>query len=62
MTGQYEVYMNCECIPERKEWIEELLMYASRQDVGVVGVSIKIVRNRLCLEGEFLTKKKEFIL
>ena len=41
MTGQYEVYMNCECIPERKEWIEELLMYASRQDVGVVGVSIK---------------------
>ena len=58
MTGQYEVYMNCECIPERKEWIEELLMYASRQDVGVVGVSIKNSEEQVVFGGGILDKEE----
>ena len=55
MTGQYEVYMNCECIPE---WIEELLMYASRQDVGVVGVSIKNSEEQVVFGGGILDKEE----
>lgn len=58
MTGQYEVYMNCECIPEREEWIEELLMYASRQDVGVVGVSIKNSEEQVVFGGGILDKEE----
>lgn len=58
MTGRYEVYMNCECIPERKEWIEELLMYASRQDVGVVGVSIKNSEEQVVFGGGILDKEE----
>ena len=58
MTGQYEVYMNCEYIPERKEWIEELLMYASRQDVGVVGVSIKNSEEQVVFGGGILDKEE----
>ena len=58
MTGQYEVYMNCECIPEREEWIEELLMYASRQDVGVVDVSIKNSEEQVVFGGGILDKEE----
>ena len=37
MTGEYQIYVQDECLPKEVKWIEELLMYAQRSDVGAVG-------------------------
>lgn len=39
-NGEYLVYLNYECKPMVEDWVEELLMYAQRSDVGVVGANI----------------------
>lgn len=39
-NGEYLVYLNYECKPVAEDWVEELLMYAQRPDVGVVGTNI----------------------
>lgn len=35
--GQYLVFLGCSAVLKSKHWTEELLMYAQRADVGVVG-------------------------
>ena len=36
-TGEYLVFLDSEAVLQSKKWTEELLMYAQRADVGVVG-------------------------
>ena len=36
----YHICLSGYCIPESEEWIEEMLMYAQRPDVGVVSANI----------------------
>ena len=36
-TGEYLVFLNSEAVIQSKKWTEELLMYAQRPDVGIVG-------------------------
>lgn len=35
--GDYLLYLNEACMPVNTSWVEELLMYAQREDIGVVG-------------------------
>lgn len=38
--GKYHIYLSGNCMPVSEEWIEEMLMYAQRSDVGVVSANI----------------------
>lgn len=39
-SRMYHICLSGYCIPESEEWIEEMLMYAQRPDVGVVSANI----------------------
>lgn len=54
MCGEYQLYLKGACIPENENWIEELLMYARRHDVGVVGTAIKSQWNKVAFGGAVL--------
>ena len=40
LQGEYIVLLNGECMPIENDWLHEMLMYAQRADVGVVGANI----------------------
>ena len=56
MCGEYQLYLKGACIPENENWIEELMMYARRQDVGVVGTAIKSKWNKVDFGGAVLDR------
>lgn len=57
--GEYFVHCNIRCIPETDNWIEELLMFAQRQDVCAVGPQINHKKQRIYFAGGVLDGKKE---
>lgn len=40
LHGEYIVFLNSQCMPIVNDWIQEMLMYAQREDVGIVGTYI----------------------
>ena len=54
--GQYYICLSENCLPRNRKWIEELLMFAQRRDVGVVGAYIKYKDNRIYFAGAVLDK------
>lgn len=53
-TGEYLLFMTEDCIPIHDFWIEELLMYAQRGDVGCVGPWILYKNGTTCFAGAVL--------
>lgn len=39
-VGSYHIFLSEYCMPKAEDWVEELLMYAQRPDVGVVSANI----------------------
>ena len=56
--GEYIVILDSECIPENKDWIEELLMHAQRNNVCAVSPLIYYADNTVCYAGISLNKHK----
>lgn len=54
LEGEYLVLINNYCMPLEEDWIEELLMYAQRPDVGAVGSNIIYKENRVYFGGGVL--------
>lgn len=54
--GKYYICLSQSCLPLSEKWIEELLMFAQRQDVGVVGAYIKYKDSRTYFAGAELDK------
>lgn len=58
-VGSYNLFLSEQCIPMHSMWIEEMLMIAQREDVGVVGGHIKYLNNRTYFSGAVLDKDAE---
>ena len=55
-SGDYRICLNRWCYPKSEDWIEEMLMYATRNDVGVVGAKIMDSKENICFGGAVLDK------
>ncbi|MCI8293994.1 MAG: glycosyltransferase [Hespellia sp.] len=55
-TGEYLLYLNENCKPVNASWIEELLMFAQREDVGVVGPHIMYRNQQTYFAGAVLDR------
>lgn len=55
-SGDYRICLNHCCCPKSKDWIEEMLMYAMRNDVGAVGAKIVDNKENICFGGAVLDK------
>lgn len=56
-TGDYMLYLNENCMPVNRSWIEELLMFAQRDDVGVVGPHIVYKKRQTYFAGAVLDNR-----
>lgn len=57
-SGSYNLYLNDKCMPSNSMWIEEMLMYGKRKDVGVVGAHILYDDNKTYFAGAVLDKEE----
>lgn len=55
-SGDYRICLNHWCYPKSTDWIEEMLMYAMRNDVGVVGAKIMDNKENICFGGAVLDR------
>lgn len=56
--GEYYIFLAQDCMPIAGDWIEEMLMYAHRDDVGCVGPWILYRNHTTCSAGAVLDKKE----
>ena len=59
MEEEYAVMINVHCLPMNSDWIEEMLMFAQRKDVGVVGNKILCLDNTIYQAGIVLDNTKD---
>ena len=57
--GEYNLYFCEACTPMEPMWIEELLMFVQREDVGVVGAHILYRKNQTYFAGAVLDKEAQ---
>lgn len=57
-TGEYLLFMAEDCVPLHDFWVEELLMYAQRKDVGCVGPWILYKNGTTCFAGAVLDEQE----
>ncbi len=53
-TGEYMLFMTEDCLPMSEGWLEELMMYAQRKDVGGVSPWILYRNKTTCFAGAVL--------
>lgn len=58
-TSEYYIFLHAECLPMNEEWIEELLMFAQRKDVGAVGAELLYQENKVFFAGGVLDKNEK---
>ena len=58
-SGKYFVFMKNDCFPITETWIEELLMYAQRKDVGCVGPWILYKNQTTCFAGAVIDSQEQ---
>lgn len=58
-TSEYYIFLHAECLPVNKEWVEELLMFAQRKDVGAVGAELLYRQNKVFFAGGVLDKNEK---
>lgn len=56
---EYVVMWNAKCVPKDAEWLTEMLMFAQRKDVGVVGNKILCLDNTIYQAGIVLDNTKD---
>lgn len=59
IKDEYYVFLHVDCYPLDKKWIEELLMFAQRKDVGAVGAELLCGRNKVFFAGGVLDKDEK---
>lgn len=57
-NSAYRICLNYWCEPENPGWVEEMLMYAQRKDVGVVGAKILNRKEEVIFGGGVLDEKE----
>ena len=57
--GEILVFMDCTCIPQSREWLKELVMYAVKNDVGAVGPFVTDRLKRTVSAGSMLDSESE---
>lgn len=57
-SGKYFVFIEDDCLPITETWIEELLMFAQREDVGCVGPWILYKNRTTCFAGAVLDRQE----
>ena len=55
-SGDYYLFLDCDAQVIASGWIEEMLMYAQREDVGVVGAMLYYLDDTICHAGYLLGK------
>lgn len=58
-SGELLLFMDWSWIPQNKDWLKELAVYAVREDVGVAGPFVKDKLNRVVSAGVMLDKQSE---
>ena len=61
-TGEYLVFLDSEAVLQSKKWTEELLMYAQRADVGVVGGKCLSANGAVYSAGLAVTEKEKMLI
>ena len=57
-SGEYFIFLTDDCLPLTDMWIEEMLMYAQREDVGCVGPWILYRNHTTCFAGAVLDSQE----
>lgn len=57
--GDYFVFLYDQCVPETQNWIEELLMFAQRDDVCSVGPQINYGHQKIYFAGAVIDKDEQ---
>lgn len=57
-SGEYFIFLTDDCLPLTDTWIEEMLMYAQREDVGCVGPWILYRNHTTCFAGAVLDSQE----
>lgn len=57
LSGEYYILLDCKCRPIGENWIEEMLMFAQRNDVCAVSPKILYNNNTICFAGLALDPK-----
>lgn len=55
-TGKYHICLSGYCMPVSEDWVEEMLMYAQRPDVGIVSANIWNGQNQSYFAGGVLDR------
>ena len=56
-TGKHLIFLHCKVRPLTMDWVEQLLMYAQREDVACVGGKVRYLSNHICFGGIALAKE-----
>lgn len=51
MKEEYAVMINVHCLPMNPDWVEEMLMFAQRQDVCAVSPKVYFENNLIAYAG-----------